>query len=71
MEVSPKIITIDDDFIKINPYIRLEKDKSALKQEEEKYKLELQEYKKNKTLPVPKKPEKFIFFYHQLPLFPN
>lgn len=60
MEVSPKIITIDDDFIKINPYIRLEKDKSALKQEEEKYKLELQEYKKNKTLPVPKKPEKFF-----------
>ncbi len=60
MEVSPKIITIDDDFIKINPYIRLEKDKSALKQEEEKYKFELQEYKKNKTLPVPKKPEKFF-----------
>ena len=60
MEVSPKIITIDDDFIKINPYIRLEKDKSALKQEEEKYKLELQEYKKDKMLPVPKKPEKFF-----------
>lgn len=60
MEVEKKTITENDDFIKINPYIRLEKDKLALKQEEEKYKVALNEYKQDKRLPKPEKPEKFF-----------
>lgn len=60
MEVTPKTITIHDDFIKINPYVRLEKDKLELKEEEEKYRIELEEYKKIKTTPKPEKPEKFF-----------
>ncbi|WP_152020588.1 ATP-binding protein [Aliarcobacter butzleri] len=60
MEVPAKNITIDDTFIKTNPYIRLEKDKLILKQEEEKYRIELEDYKKNKTIPKPEKPEKFF-----------
>lgn len=60
MEVEPKTITTNDDFIKINPYVRLEKDKLELKEEEKKYTMELEEYKKIKTMPKPKKPEKFF-----------
>jgi signal transduction histidine kinase len=63
MEVASKLVTENDDFIKINPYIRLEKDKTSLKKEEEQYNFKLKEYKEDKSLfnpGKPKKPEKFF-----------
>lgn len=63
MDVDKNIITEKDDFIKVNPYIRLEKSKEQQKEEKEIYKEKLEEYKqvnkrfKNKEiLEKPKKP---------------
>ena len=61
MNVEATFITEEDEYIKKDPYIRLEKEKDALKIEEVKYKEELKEYKNNKKiLSKPIKPDKFF-----------
>lgn len=70
MDVEKTIITEKDDFIKVNPYIRLEKSKEQQKEEKEIYNKKLQEYKdenkryKNKEIldkPIkPSRPDNFF-----------